>query len=423
MGESPRRRAPLSRASIACVIGRFVSETPRRRLPRAVIALGLVSLFTDLSSEMIVPLLPAFLTLQLGATATFFGLVEGVAETVSSLLKLLSGSWSDRSGRRRPLVLCGYSLSAVARPLMALCTAPWHALVVRASDRVGKGLRSAPRDALLASAISPESRGWAFGFHRAMDHIGAVLGALMATVLLSAGLTTRQVFWVAAIPGAFAVLAILLGVREKGDEDGEPPPSGGFNLAWSRQPGQLKRYLMILAIFTLANSSDAFLLLKAGEVGIALHWVPLLWIVLHVTKALTNLAGGSLSDRIGALPVIRGGWLVYGGVYALFGFANTVWEVWVLFALYGLYHGLTEGAEKALVAQLARPAQKGSAFGLYHAVCGMVALPASLLTGMLWQHYGSRMALVACGALALAAAALLNWSANRVTSPAESSNA
>lgn len=378
-----------------------------KKLPRAVIALGLVSLFTDLSSEMIVPLLPAFLTVQLGATATFFGLVEGVAETVAALLKLISGAWSDRSGSRRPLVLFGYSLSAVARPLMALCSAPWQALMVRATDRVGKGLRSAPRDALLAAATATGSRGWAFGFHRAMDHIGAMLGALMATVLLSIGLTTRQVFWVAAIPGAFAVGAILLGVKEAGDHAGRKLASGGSIPSWFRQPRELRRYLMILAIFTLANSSDAFLLLKAGEAGIALRWVPLLWIVLHFSKALTNLAGGRLSDRIGAPPVIRGGWLVYGAVYVLFGVADAAWEIWLLFIIYGIYHGLTEGAEKALVAKLAPPEEKGAAFGMYHAVCGMVALPASLLTGMLWQHFGSRPALTACGILAVVAAGLL----------------
>ncbi len=380
---------------------------PRHRLPRAVIALGLVSLFTDLSSEMIVPLMPAFLTLQLGATATFFGLVEGVAETVAALLKIFSGAWSDRSGNRRPLVLFGYTLSAVMRPMMALCTVPWQALVVRVSDRVGKGLRSAPRDALLAAATAPESRGWTFGFHRAMDHTGAMLGALLATVLLSVGLSTRQVFWVAAIPGVFAVLAILVGVRDAGNDSRNSAESTGFTLTWSQQPSQLRRYLMILTLFTLANSSDAFLLLKAGEAGIALKFIPLLWIVLHLTKAVTNLAGGRLSDRIGALPVIRGGWLVYGAVYVLFGFANAAWQVWVLFALYGLYHGLTEGAEKALVAKFASPEQKGTAFGLYHSICGIVALPASLGTGFLWEHLGSRTALVACGVVAATAACLL----------------
>lgn len=392
-----------------------------RRLPPAVIALGLVSLFTDLSSEMIVPLLPAFLTLELGCTPTFFGFIEGLAETVSAVLKLWSGVWSDRMGSRRPLVLLGYSLSAIARPLMALLTAPWQALGVRAVDRAGKGLRTAPRDALLAAVTPPDSRGWAFGFHRAMDHAGATLGALTATVLLGIGLGTRQVFLVAAIPGVFAVLTILFGVRESADAGSAPSP-GRLILAWSRQPRRLKRFLTTLAMFTLANSSDAFLLLKAGEAGIRLEWVPLLWIVLHITKALTNLAGGRLSDRIGALPVIRGGWLLYGGVYVLFGFADAAWAIWVLFALYGLYHGLTEGAEKVLVADLAGPAGKGSAFGLYHAVGGIVALPASLLTGMLWQQYGSRTALVACGVVAATAAALLSGRSKAVASAAESSN-
>jgi MFS family permease len=389
------------------------------KLPRAVVTLGLVSLFTDLSSEMIIPLLPAFLTSQLGASATFFGLIEGAAETTAALLKLASGAWSDRMDRRRPLVLFGYGLSAMSRPVMALCTQPWHALVVRISDRVGKGLRSAPRDALLAASIPTESHGWAFGFHRSMDHAGAMLGALLATVFLQLGCTTRQVFWIAAIPGVFAVIAILLGVKEaKGAASGAVSPRA--KLSWSAQPQELKGFLTMLAIFTLANSSDSFLLLKAGEVGIPLPLVPLLWIVLHITKALTNLVGGRWSDRLGALPVIRCGWLVYGVVYFLFGFASAAWQIWALFVCYGLYHGLTEGAEKSLVARFGLPGQKGSAFGLYHAVCGIVALPASVFTGLMWQHLGSRWALTACGGIALVAATGLSLLGDRSTPIADS---
>jgi MFS family permease len=377
-----------------------------KKLPRTVIALGLVSLFTDLSSEMIVPLLPAFLTAELGASGKFFGLIEGTAETVAALLKLYSGAWSDRMRRRRPLVLFGYTLSAVMRPLMALCAAPWQALAVRSADRVGKGLRSAPRDALLAAAAAPESRGWAFGFHRAMDHVGAMLGALAAMLLVMWGFSTRQVFYIAAVPGVFAVLAIIFGVREERGQDAVAT-DGAPALSWSSQPRALRRYLLVLALFTLANSSDTFLLLKAGETGVPLKFMPLLWIVLHITKAGTNLAGGRLSDRIGARPVIRWGWLVYGAVYVMFGFADVAWQIWVLFALYGLYHGLTEGAEKSLVAKLAPPERKGSAFGMYHMICGIVALPASLLTGVIWDWLGSRVALGVCGVLAVVAAMLL----------------
>ena len=386
-------------------------EAPSRsrpRLPAAVVALGLVSLLTDASSEMIIPLLPAFLTVQLGSSVAFFGLVEGTAEAVAALLKLVSGAWSDRLRRRFPLVLAGYGLSTIARPLMALCVQPWQVLVTRSFDRVGKGLRSAPRDALLVAATAPEIRGWAFGFHRAMDHLGAMVGALLATGLLAYGWSTRQVFAWAALPGVLAVAVIIVGVR---DPSG-PAPAAEARPLWPGLRGldsRLWRYLGVLGVFTLANSSDAFLLLKAGEAGIGLPMIPLLWIVLHLTKAVTNLAGGRLSDRLGPLPVIRAGWVVYGLVYTLFGLAVSSWQVWGLFALYGLYHGLTEGAEKALVALLAKPGQQGQAFGLYHAMAGLLALPASLWMGMVWDHWGSRAAFLACAGISLLAALCLGW--------------
>lgn len=373
-------------------------------LARPVIALGLVSLFTDFSSEMIVPLLPVFLTTQLGASTAFFGLIEGVAESVASLLKLISGAWSDRMDRRRPLVLFGYTLSALMRPLMGWCTAPWQALVVRSADRVGKGMRSAPRDALLTAVTPPESRGWAFGFHRAMDHTGAMLGAIAASIFLAWGFETRQVFFIAAIPGIFAVLTILWGVKEEKSVSQDKPRAGTKKFfSWTQQPQELKRYLGVLAVFTLANSSDAFLLLKAHDVGIATALAPILWIVLHLAKAITSLAGGRLSDRIGPRRVIGAGWAVYGVVYLLFGWSTQPWQVWSLFALYGLYHGLTEGAEKALVAAYAEPQRKGEAFGLYHALTGLLALPASLWMGLAWDQWGSRAAFIITAALSLAA--------------------
>jgi MFS family permease len=377
-----------------------MTESPHYRLPKAVVAMGVVSLFTDASSEMIVPLLPAFLTVQLGASIAFFGVIEGAAEAVASLLKLVSGRWSDRMGKRLPFVLFGYSLSSLTRPLMAVCWLPWQVLATRVADRIGKGLRSAPRDALLTAAIDPKHRGFAFGFHRAMDHAGAVIGALLATGLLALGLGTREVFAWAAVPGVLAVVAILLGVKEQPRATSVTQTEQG---RWRDLDPQLLRYLTVLGVFTLANSSDAFLLLKAGEAGIPLTLIPLLWIVLHVTKMTTNLFGGRLSDRIGALPVIRWSWGVYGIVYALFGFATAAWQVWVLFAMYGLYHGLSEGAEKSLVAQLAKPEQRGQAFGLYHAMCGIVALPASLWMGLVWEHLGSRTAFSACAVISILA--------------------
>jgi len=364
-------------------------------LARPVIALGLVSLFTDFSSEMIIPLLPVFLTTQLGASAAFFGLIEGVAETVASLLKLVSGAWSDRMGARRPWVLFGYSLSAIMRPLMAVCVAPWQALVVRSADRVGKGLRSAPRDALLVAVTPPESRGWAFGFHRAMDHTGALLGAAAAALFLFWGWEVRQVFWIAAIPGVFAVLTIWFGVKEeKGAVQDAPAKKAkaALSFSWKTQPGGLKQYLMVLAVFTLANSSDAFLLLKAHDVGVRTALAPVLWIVLHVGKAVSSLVGGKWSDKIGPRRVIGAGWMVYAVVYLLFGWCSQPWQVWMLFAVYGLYHGLTEGAEKAMVAEFAAPERRGEAFGLYHSITGLLALPASLWMGLAWDHWGSMAA-------------------------------
>ena len=369
-------------------------------------ALGVVSLLTDVSSEMIIPLLPAFFTVQLGASVAFFGLVEGVAETVASLLKLLSGAWSDRTKRRFPLVLAGYTLSSVARPLIALCAQPWQVLVTRSVDRVGKGLRSAPRDALLASVTQADARGWAFGFHRAMDHVGAMLGSLLAMLLLALGLSTREVFLWAAVPGVLAVITILVAVKEKSSAASDKPVEEKAQDRQRTAP-ELRRFLGALGLFTLANSSDAFLLLKASEAGIPLTLVPLLWLILHVTKAVTNLAGGRLSDRIGPLPVLRVGWLVYGVVYALFGFAGAAWQIWVLFTIYGLYHGLTEGAEKALVAQLAKPEGRGRAFGLYHGITGLLALPASLWMGMVWEPFGSHVAFFICAVISIIAAACL----------------
>jgi MFS family permease len=369
-------------------------------LPRAVKALGWVSLLTDASSEMIYPLLPAFVTRVLAAGPALLGLIEGVAEATASLVKLASGWVSDRLPRRKPLVLAGYGLSSVSRPLIGLATAPWHVLLVRFADRFGKGTRGAPRDALVADVTSPQTRGRAFGFQRAMDHTGAVIGPLVASALLAGGYSLRAVFLLSALPAALC-LAVLVGwVREaKRPLEPVPParPSGPTARAY-------RRYLVVLAVFTLGNSSDAFLLLRAQELGVTLAAVPLLWSFHHVVKAGTSTWAGALSDRLGRRRTIVAGWGVYALAYAGFALASGPLAPWWLFAVYGLYHAATEGPERALVADLAGPEGRGRAFGLYYAVTGAMLLPGNAITGWLWQTYGASTALGLGAACALAAA-------------------
>ncbi|HEX9185586.1 MAG TPA: MFS transporter [Vicinamibacteria bacterium] len=376
-------------------------------LPRTVRSLGLVSLLTDASSEMIYPLLPAFLTGTLRAGPAFLGAVEGLAETVAAALKIVSGRVSDRLPRRKPLVVAGYSLSSLVRPLVALATAPAHVLAVRLLDRVGKGLRSAPRDALLASVVPRGDRGRAFGFQRAMDHAGAMVGPLLASAAMLLTSDLRVVFALAALPAALAVLALVVGVREV--PRALDAPTDALEAAPPRAPLEpgLVRYLGVLALFTLGNSSDAFLLLRAQEAGTALAAIPALWALHHLVKAAASTWGGTLSDRVGRRRVILAGWSVYALAYAGFAAAASPLAVAGLFAFYGLFHALTEGAERALVADLAGEPARGRAFGLFHAVTGAALLPASLLTGLLWQGFGAGVALGTGAGLALLAALAL----------------
>jgi MFS family permease len=374
-------------------------------LPRPVKTLGLVSLLTDASSEMIYPLLPSFLTGTLRAGPAFLGLVEGIAEAGASLLKIASGWLADRLPRRKPLVVAGYGLSSLVRPLVALATLPSHVLAVRVLDRVGKGVRSSPRDALLADVTPPDQRGRAFGFQRALDHAGAVIGPLLAFLLLLALHDPRLVFALAAVPAALAMAALLFGVKEGAPAapplpaPATPGPSGALPRRRS-----FRLYLGVLAVFTLGNSSDAFLLLRAQEAGVALRWIPLLWAFHHVVKAAASTYGGELADRGGRRNAILAGWAVYALAYLGFAVMASPITVWLLFAFYGLYPALTEGGERALVADLAPVSERGRAFGLYHAVTGGMALPASLLTGVLWQARGAGAALLTGATLAFLAA-------------------
>lgn len=378
-----------------------------RFLPPTVWLLGWVSLLTDTASEAIYPLLPLFLTRVLGARALALGVVEGAAEAVASILKIVSGRLADRTGRPRPLVVAGYSLSSLARPLIGLAAGWGHVFALRLVDRVGKGLRSAPRDAILASVAPPAARGRVFGFHRAMDHTGAILGPLLAAAFLwAAPGQYRALFVLTLLPG-LAVVALVLRVPRGGRatvattaESAPAPPVGPL-------PVSLWRLFVVLFVFALGNSTDAYLLLRLSGLGVGAAAIPLLWSALHVVKAVSSVGGGLLADRWGRRPTMLAGWLCYACVYAGFALAETAAPVVALFLAYGLYFGLTEGVEKALVADLAPPAQRGSAFGVYNGVTGFGALGASVLCGALWEWRGPQAAFLFGAVLALLAAGLL----------------
>lgn len=377
-------------------------NTPRsRRLGRNVYALGAVSFFTDVSSEMIYPLLPVFLTTMLGASAGFVGAIEGAAESTASLLKLVSGWWSDRVQRRKPLVVAGYTLATIVRPLVAVARSAIDVLVIRVADRVGKGLRNAPRDALIADSVDPSIRGRAFGFRHAADNAGALLGPLIAFLLLRwFGLSLRAVFWMATIPGVIAVIVAIVGVREVA------------RTSIAAKPAELRRdmggrfwtFLLVVFVFTIGNSTDAFLLLRAQELGVPVALAPVIWAVLSLVKTVSNVPGGALSDRVGRVPILVASWIVYAAVYFAFAHATQAWHAWALFAAYGLYFGLSEGVQLALIADVAPVDRRGAAFGWYHLAVGIGALPASLIFGALWDRYGSPTAFLFGASLSLLAA-------------------
>jgi MFS family permease len=388
----------------------MMSERNEKRflgLHRNILFLGWVSLLTDFSSEMIYPLLPIFLTSVLGMGTTFVGAVEGVAESTASFLKLFSGTLSDRGGKRKTWVTGGYALSTLVRPLVAAATAGWHVLLIRFLDRVGKGIRTSPRDALIAESAPIHAQGKAFGFQRAMDHAGAVIGPLAAFLLLSFWTgNVRTVFWLALIPGLMALLTLSKGVHEVPLLSSRPAAK---KMEWTLQPfdRRFKTFLFILVLFTLGNSSDAFLILKAQAVGIPVSHLPLLWIVLHLAKSLTATPGGMLSDRWGRKTALVAGWLVYGAVYGGLATVQTPNAVWILFGFYGLFYGLTEGAERAMVADLVAPSLRGTAYGWFHFSVGLSTLPGSLLMGLLWEKSGPSLAFGLGAALALLSALLL----------------
>lgn len=388
---------------------------------RNVYALGFVSLLNDTASEMIYPLLPAFLV-SLGAGPVALGLIEGVAEATSSLLKMAFGIVADRLKKRKLIFSGGYILSNAVRPLMGAAISWWHIFIVRFIDRTGKGIRTSPRDALLADSVPESLRGTAFGIQRAMDNAGAFIGPLLAAGLMAFfGLTYRPLFYLSAVPGAVAVCVVLLAVREIPPKPKEASSPGGSTPLASEGGaigGTFYRYLAAVGLFTLGNSSDAFLLLRAQNLGIAVFLLPVVWTVFNASKSLLAAPGGWLSDRLGRRAVLIAGWLVYSVIYFGFAFASRPIHAWLLFIAYGLHFGLTEGAERALVADLAPSARLGTFYGAFHLVVGVMALPASILFGLIWKFAGAGAAFTLGATLALAASVVMLT----VKRPTDSSN-
>lgn len=381
-----------------------------RQLGGNVLWLSVVSLLNDTASEAIYPLLPAFLTTMLGGGPAFLGVIEGVADSASSFLNLAGGWIADRVQRRKGLVAAGYAIASLARPLLSLATAPWHILAVRFTDRVGKGIRTAPRDSILAESAPPDARGFAFGFHRGADHAGAVIGPGAATLfLLAAPGALRPLFALTLIPGALTVIIVVMRVRESRSRTGRSAPGRGTAAATTAGPASRHRpgfypFLATLLLFTLGNASDAFLLLRAQQLGLAMALIPLLWAAFHVSKMSCSLPGGLLADRAGPRVAILLGWLLYAAVYAGFAFAGKEWQIWALFLVYGWFYGLTEAPQKALVALYAAPERRATAYGTYAFAIGVGALPASIIFGLLWQQIRPEAAFLFGGALALLAA-------------------
>lgn len=384
-----------------------MSPPPRSRprpLPGTVRTLGWASFFNDVASEMSYALLPGFLLGLPGGSPVILGAIEGAADTVSGLIRIWSGAWSDRLRRRKHLVLWGYAAAVLSRPLTGFVTAAGHLVPIRLLDRTGKGLRSAPRDAMIVEATPAGARGAAFGFQRAMDHLGAALGPLLAAgfLLMWPG-RIRTLFLLTIVPGA-VVLLLLASLHEpsRSREVPRAPQAPGAKLDRS-----LQIYFLALLVFTFGNATDAFLLVRAQELGVATAALPLLWSMFHVVKSAGSRPAGRLTDRVGPRRVIAVGWSLYAVVYAGFAVSGAAWQAWGLFALYGVFHALTEPAERTLVSNLAGGSALGRAYGWYNAALVFGALPASLLFGWLYGRYGAAAAFGTATGFAIAGTLLL----------------
>lgn len=368
-----------------------------------VFRLGLTSFFTDVSSEMIFPILPIFLTSVLNANMAIIGVIEGIAESVAAFLKLLSGWFSDKLGKKKSLVISGYSLSTITKPLLALATHWTHVLGVRVFDRIGKGIRTAPRDALIAASTEDGSRGRSFGLHRAMDTSGAIIGTLITFFLLQRYVEDfKLVFWLSFIPGLIAVLILIFGVKEV-----KAKVEKKFSFSFKDQDPLLKRFLFVIALFGLANFSYAFFILRAQDVGVLIALIPLVYLVYNLVYALLAIPIGKLSDKIGRKIVLTAGLFLFGLNALGFAYYADKMTIWFLFALYGLFMAVTDGVSRAYVSDLAAKSKRGTALGAYHMIVGLTVLPANFIGGFLWQSINVQAPFIYAAILSVTSGILL----------------
>lgn len=384
-----------------------------QRLPPAVYWFGATSLANDFASEIIYPLLPAFVTRTLGGGALVLGILDGVADAVAALFKLFSGYLAERPRLRGPMVVAGYAVATVVRPLIAMAGAAWHVIVLRAVDRIGKGVRTAPRDVMIADVAAPEIRGRAFGLHRAADHVGAIVGPLVAALLIARGFTVRQVFWSAAVPGAVTVLLAWMAVRKVREQGGGSSTIGASSSAERKAPAEgtpsssLLPIVIVLSVATLLRAPETILILRTQDLGVAVTAIPLLWAALHVVRSLASYPGGTLADRWGPRRTLAVGWTLYAALAFALARATTESQAIALFLAYGLVAALTESPERKLVAQYAGSTKRGRGFGWYHGMTSAVALPGAALFGWLYQSRGAATAFGLSAALTVLAVLFL----------------
>ena len=385
------------------------------KLPRAVWLFGATSLVNDFASEMIYPLLPAFVTGALGGGALALGILDGVADAVAALFKLVSGYLAERPRLRGPLVVAGYAVAAVIRPLIAVAAAAWHVIALRGADRVGKGIRAAPRDTIISDLVPAEVRGRAFGLQRAADHVGAILGPLTAAALIYAGMQVRSVFWIAAIPGLAAVGFAWIAVRNAGGGSQVTGGSEDVPATTCHLPPATSRFAPLVSVLVLATflrAPETLLILRAQDLGVPIALVPILWAALHVVRSSTSYPGGALADRWGPRRTLAVGWLIYAGLALAFAVATTTALAWVIFLAFGVFVGLTESPERKLVAELAPGGRRGRGFGWYHGSLSAVALPGAALFGWIYQNRGAAPALEASAVVTLLAVLALPLSSS-----------